>query len=155
MAEVVTLFRDRESLFTNQIVSNWIIEPTQTYSYLLRTKLRVIIDLFTIFYLLTFPLKILSYFLSISQVSLFVSFLILLISIYNNQFLMYVCMYLSIYLSFSFHFNLLQSVHYIRGVFNTTLILYRHLKLSKTLENSVCYCYTSYEMTEQFLFFQV
>ena len=29
-------------------------------------------------------------------------------------------------------------------------ILYRHLKLSKTLENSVCYCYTSYEMTDQF-----
>ena len=29
--------------------------------------------------------------------------------------------------------------------------LYRHLKLSKTLENSVCYCNTSYEMTEQFL----
>ncbi len=24
--------------------------------------------------------------------------------------------------------------------------LYRHLKLSYTLENSVCYCYTSYEM---------
>ena len=29
--------------------------------------------------------------------------------------------------------------------------LYRHLKLSKTLENSLCYCYTSYEMTDQFL----
>ena len=26
--------------------------------------------------------------------------------------------------------------------------LYRHLKLAKKLENSVCYCYTSYEMTE-------
>ena len=33
--------------------------------------------------------------------------------------------------------------------------MYRHLKLSKTLENSVCYCYTSYEMTDQFLWFQV
>ena len=33
--------------------------------------------------------------------------------------------------------------------------LYRHLKLSVTLENSVCYCYTSYEMTDQFLWFQV
>ena len=32
--------------------------------------------------------------------------------------------------------------------------LYRHLKLSKTLENSGCYCYTSYEMTDQFLWFQ-
>ena len=31
------------------------------------------------------------------------------------------------------------------------LFLYRHLKLSQTLENSVCYCYTSYEMTGQFL----
>ena len=29
--------------------------------------------------------------------------------------------------------------------------LYRHLKLSKTLQNSLCYCYTSYEMTAQFL----
>ena len=29
--------------------------------------------------------------------------------------------------------------------------LYGHLKLSKTIENSVCYCYTSYEMTDQFL----
>ena len=27
----------------------------------------------------------------------------------------------------------------------------RHLKLSYTLENSVCYCYTSYEMTDKFL----
>ena len=33
--------------------------------------------------------------------------------------------------------------------------LYRHLKLSLTLENSVCYCYISYEMTDQFLWFQV
>ena len=35
------------------------------------------------------------------------------------------------------------------------LFLYRHLKLSKTLEKSVCYCYTSYEMTDQFLWFQI
>ena len=33
--------------------------------------------------------------------------------------------------------------------------LYRHLELSYTLENSVCYCYTSYEMTDQFWWFQV
>ena len=33
--------------------------------------------------------------------------------------------------------------------------LYTHLKLSQTLENSVCYCYTSYEMTDQFLGFQL
>ena len=33
--------------------------------------------------------------------------------------------------------------------------LYRHLKLSLTLENSLRYCYTSYEMTDQFLWFQV
>ena len=32
--------------------------------------------------------------------------------------------------------------------------LYWHLKLSQTLESSVCYCYTSYEMTDQFLWFQ-
>ena len=29
--------------------------------------------------------------------------------------------------------------------------LYKHLNLSETLENSVSYCYTSYEMTDQFL----
>ena len=33
--------------------------------------------------------------------------------------------------------------------------LYEHLKLTKTLENSVWYCYTTYEMTDQFLWFQV
>ena len=33
--------------------------------------------------------------------------------------------------------------------------LYRHLKLSVTLENSLCYCYTSYKMTDQFLWFLV
>ena len=33
--------------------------------------------------------------------------------------------------------------------------LYRHLKLSQTLGNSMCYCYTSYEMTDPFLWFQL
>ena len=33
--------------------------------------------------------------------------------------------------------------------------LYRHLKLSWTLEKSVCYCYTSYKITDQVLWFQV
>ena len=33
--------------------------------------------------------------------------------------------------------------------------LYGHLKLLQTLDNSVCYCYISYEMTDQFLWFQV
>ena len=42
------------------------------------------------------------------------------------------------------------------GTFNKfPTFLYRHLKLSETLEKSVCYCYTSYEMTDQFLWFQV
>ena len=31
--------------------------------------------------------------------------------------------------------------------------LHRHLKLSNTLENSLYYCNTSYEMTDQFLWF--
>ena len=45
---------------------------------------------------------------------------------------------------------------HIRGAFNKFPdFLYRHLKLSKTLKNSVCYCYTSYEMTDQFLWFQL
>ena len=35
----------------------------------------------------------------------------------------------------------------VRGVF---IFLYKHLKLSQTLENSACYCYTSYEMTDNF-----
>ena len=34
------------------------------------------------------------------------------------------------------------------------IFLYRHLKLSETLENSACYCYTTYKMTDQFLWFQ-
>ena len=34
------------------------------------------------------------------------------------------------------------------------IFLYGHLKLSQTLENSVCYCYTSYEMTDQFYDFR-
>ena len=40
----------------------------------------------------------------------------------------------------------------IRGAFNKfrDFFLYGHLKLSWTLENSLCYCYTSYEMTDQF-----
>ena len=33
--------------------------------------------------------------------------------------------------------------------FHTFLL--RHLKLSETHENSVCYCYTSIEITDQFL----
>ena len=33
--------------------------------------------------------------------------------------------------------------------------LYRHLELSLTLENSLYYCYTSYEMTGKFLWFQL
>ena len=31
------------------------------------------------------------------------------------------------------------------------IFLNRHLKLSLTLENSICYCYTSYGTTDQFL----
>ena len=44
-------------------------------------------------------------------------------------------------------------VHSIR--FQTFFFLYRHFKLFWTLENSVCYCYTSYEMTDKFLWFRV
>ena len=29
-------------------------------------------------------------------------------------------------------------------------VLYRHYKLSETLENSLCYCYASYKMTDHF-----
>ena len=37
--------------------------------------------------------------------------------------------------------------------FQTFFVWY--FKFSKTLENSQCYCYTSYEMTDQILWFQV
>ena len=49
----------------------------------------------------------------------------------------YMCIYIYIYI-------------YIFQTFS-----FGHLKLSKTLENSLCYCYTSYEMTDQFSWFQV
>ena len=54
----------------------------------------------------------------------------------------YICIYIYIYIYI-----------YIRGAFNKLpdflyRHLHRHLKLSYTLENSLCYCYTSYEMTE-------
>ena len=43
----------------------------------------------------------------------------------------------------------------IRGAFNEVPEFfwrgYRHLQLSYTLENLLCYCYTSNEMTERFL----
>ena len=35
------------------------------------------------------------------------------------------------------------------------LFSYGHLKFSKTLDNSVCDCYTSYGMTDQFLWFHL
>ena len=44
---------------------------------------------------------------------------------------------------------------YVVSSISFQIFLYRHLKLSYTLENSVCYCYTSYKMTDQFLGFQV
>ena len=42
---------------------------------------------------------------------------------------------------------------YIRRAYDKfpDIFSYGHLELSLTLENSVCYCYTSYEMTDQFL----
>ena len=41
---------------------------------------------------------------------------------------------------------------YIRELFKkfTDFFLYRHLKLALTLENSLCYCYTSYKKTDPF-----
>ena len=43
----------------------------------------------------------------------------------------------------------ISSVTLIRGAFiSLQTFLYRHLKLSYTLENSPCYCYISYEMTD-------
>ena len=48
------------------------------------------------------------------------------------------------------------TISLLRGAFNKFPdFLYRHLKLSYTLENSVSYCYTFYETTDQFLGFQL
>ena len=46
---------------------------------------------------------------------------------------------------------------YMRGAFNKVpdFFLYGHLKLSQTLEKSVCNCYISYEMPDHFFWFQV
>ena len=45
----------------------------------------------------------------------------------------------------------------IRGAFNKFPDFFpdRYLKLSLTLEISLCYCYTSYEMTDQFFMMSV
>ena len=53
--------------------------------------------------------------------------------------------------------SLINTLTHKRGAFNKfpDIFLHRHLKLSCTLESSVCYCYTSYEMTDQFVWFQV
>ena len=52
--------------------------------------------------------------------------------------------------------KLVNCVNFKRGAFNKfPEFLYRNLKLSLTLENSVGYYYTSDEMTDQFLWFQV
>ena len=45
---------------------------------------------------------------------------------------------------------------YIRGAFNKLPDFFVQVfKIAVDFENSVCYCYTSYEMTDQFLWFQV
>ena len=44
---------------------------------------------------------------------------------------------------------------YVVHLIGLQTFLYWHLKLLLPLENSVCYCYTSYEMTDQFWWFQI
>ena len=53
--------------------------------------------------------------------------------------------------------NMIVSVPYTFVVISISFqtFLYRLLKLSLTLENSVCYCYTAYKMTNQFLWFRL
>ena len=43
----------------------------------------------------------------------------------------------------------IKSIYVVHSISFQTF-LYRHLKLVQTLENSVSYCYASYEMTDQF-----
>ena len=57
----------------------------------------------------------------------------------------FLSLYKVLYLAIKIMLNL-------RGAFNKFPdFLYRHLKLLRTLENLVCYCYTCYEMTDQYL----
>ena len=58
--------------------------------------------------------------------------------------------------------NLCRCVHFLWAY--STYVVYsisfrtffgQAFKIVETLENSVCYCYTSYKMTDQFLWFQV
>ena len=50
-----------------------------------------------------------------------------------------------------YSYRRLHTLGYVVHSISFQTFLYRHLKSSQTLENSVCYCYTSYEMTDQFL----
>ena len=43
---------------------------------------------------------------------------------------------------------------YVVHAISVQILSYSYLKLSQTFENSVCYCYTSYEMTDHFSWFQ-
>ena len=64
--------------------------------------------------------------------------------------------HLSYSLSFSFSLSLYIYIYMCVCVCVWSLhFLYRHLILSYTHENSVCYCYTSHEMTDQFLWVRV
>ena len=47
-------------------------------------------------------------------------------------------------------FGRTRVVTYVVPSISFQTFLYRHLKLLETLENSACYCYISYEMTDQF-----
>ena len=67
-------------------------------------------------------------------------------SIYINQsisvFKIYLCMFISFYLNLNIYIYI-----YVVDSISFQTFLYKHLKLSKTLENSVCYCYTPYDFT--------
>ena len=68
--------------------------------------------------------------------------------------------FLSLSLSYSLSFIHTHVDRYIRfklrGAFNTFPDFFvQAFKIVVYLENSICHCYTSYEMTDQFLWFQV
>ena len=74
--------------------------------------------------------------------------------IIHDEVAIYIHIYIYIYIYIYIGACVCVCVYVVHSISFQTF-LYGHLELSWTLENSVCYCYTSYEMTDQFLWFQI
>ena len=75
---------------------------------------------------------------------------------YIYNYIYNVCIYIYILICMQYMY-IYTNTHYIYIYTNEVpsirfqTFLYRYLKLSLILENSVCHCYTFYEMTDRFL----